>query len=231
MILAREGFQDLTFTWHPCADQVPASPHTHSLTVDTTTSSTLSRPSLHFTFYTLPYLLILHTHPHVPSLTIHLHPPQPSPSATSPPNQPHSTNKMSTSTSVSLPSPSPIPPHSDPSPSAFRYTLSFLLVGLAWGLTTPFIRRAALDFHPPPHASLTRLQAREPSLRTHSSISEKLRWGSWWGKVKVVSSMWTVVDLLRSPRYAVPLVVNLTGSVWFFLLVGRAGMFCLHSIT
>ena len=33
-----------------------------------------------------------------------------------------------------------------------------------------------------------------------------------------------VFDLLRSPRYCVPLVVNLTGSVWFFLLIGRAGM-------
>jgi len=31
------------------------------------------------------------------------------------------------------------------------------------------------------------------------------------------------VDLLRSPAYALPLVVNLTGSVWFFLLIGRAG--------
>lgn len=37
--------------------------------------------------------------------------------------------------------------------------------------------------------------------------------------------MWTVVDLLRSPAYAVPLVVNLTGSVWFFLLIGKAGEF------
>ncbi len=30
------------------------------------------------------------------------------------------------------------------------------------------------------------------------------------------------MDLLRSPAYAVPLVINLTGSVWFFLLIGRA---------
>ena len=34
-----------------------------------------------------------------------------------------------------------------------------------------------------------------------------------------------MVDLLRSPGYAVPLLVNLTGSVWFFLLIGQAGEF------
>lgn len=31
-----------------------------------------------------------------------------------------------------------------------------------------------------------------------------------------------VVDLLRDWRYSVPLVLNLTGSVWFFLVVGKA---------
>ncbi len=35
-----------------------------------------------------------------------------------------------------------------------------------------------------------------------------------------------MVDLLRCPGYAVPLGVNLTGSVWFFLLIGKAGEFC-----
>ncbi len=34
-----------------------------------------------------------------------------------------------------------------------------------------------------------------------------------------------MVDLLRCPGYAVPLGVNLTGSVWFFLLIGKAGEF------
>lgn len=33
------------------------------------------------------------------------------------------------------------------------------------------------------------------------------------------------MDLLRCPGYAVPLGVNLTGSVWFFLLIGKAGEF------
>ena len=32
-------------------------------------------------------------------------------------------------------------------PSVFNYVLSFLLVGVAWGFTTPFIRRAAADFN------------------------------------------------------------------------------------
>lgn len=35
--------------------------------------------------------------------------------------------------------------------------------------------------------------------------------------------MFAVTDLLRCPAYAVPLLVNLTGSVWFFLLIGKAG--------
>lgn len=44
-------------------------------------------------------------------------------------------------------------------------------------------------------------------------------------KWRALKAAWTVVDLLRSPAYAVPLVVNLTGSVWFFLLIGKAGEF------
>lgn len=34
------------------------------------------------------------------------------------------------------------------------------------------------------------------------------------------------MDLLRNPRYAIPLVINLTGSIWFFLLIGQAGESC-----
>ncbi|KAI4244445.1 MAG: hypothetical protein LQ352_006801, partial [Teloschistes flavicans] len=48
-------------------------------------------------------------------------------------------------------------------PSIIRWTLGFLLVGMAWGLTTPFIRRAALDFHPSNHPYLERLAASSPS--------------------------------------------------------------------
>ena len=39
----------------------------------------------------------------------------------------------------------------------------------------------------------------------------------------MLKGFFTVMDLLRSPSYAVPLVINLTGSVWFFLLIGKAG--------
>ncbi|KAK3173232.1 hypothetical protein OEA41_006561 [Lepraria neglecta] len=94
-----------------------------------------------------------------------------------------------------------------PSPSILNWTLGFLLVGLAWGLTTPFIRRAAVNFHPSPHASLDRIDTRTKT---------------GWVKYKVVKAVFTVLDLLRSPGYAVPLVINLTGSVWFFLLIGKA---------
>ncbi|KAF6218386.1 hypothetical protein HO133_005733 [Letharia lupina] len=92
-------------------------------------------------------------------------------------------------------------------PSILNWTLGFLLVGLAWGLTTPFIRRAALHFHPPAHPSLDRVDTGTRAGRARR---------------RVLKAAWTVADLLRSPAYALPLVVNLTGSVWFFLLIGRA---------
>ncbi|KAK4104466.1 hypothetical protein N658DRAFT_492566 [Parathielavia hyrcaniae] len=98
----------------------------------------------------------------------------------------------------------PTPP-SQQQPPLINFILSFLLVGLAWGLTTPFIRAAARDHRPPPHPVLA---------------SESVRRSPW--KRRVLGALFAVADLLRNPRYAVPLVLNLTGSVWFFLLVGKA---------
>ena len=95
----------------------------------------------------------------------------------------------------------------DDQPPAINFILSFLLVGLAWGLTTPFIRRAARDHRPPAHPLLETPRVRDSAVR-------KRVYGAFFG----------VLDLLRNPRYAVPLVLNLTGSVWFFLLIGKAGM-------
>ena len=98
--------------------------------------------------------------------------------------------------------PNPVP--TPPAPSIFQYTLGFLLVGMAWGLTTPFIRRAAVDFSAPSR----------PALESPRNS---------WVKRKILKGIYTVLDLLRQPAYAVPLVINLTGSVWFFLLIGKAG--------
>lgn len=98
----------------------------------------------------------------------------------------------------------PDAPPVEPSPPVFNYVLSFLLVGIAWGFTTPFIRRAAVNYHPPTDTSIN-----DPS---RSWLSRKIRLG-----------FFTVIGLLRSPSYAVPLLLNLTGSVWFFILVGQAG--------
>lgn len=92
----------------------------------------------------------------------------------------------------------PVPP-----PSLFRETLGFLLVGMAWGLTTPFIRRAAIN------------------LSAHPSSSSNQS-GQSWIQAKISKAIWTVLNLLRTPAYAIPLVINLTGSIWFFLLVGKA---------
>lgn len=93
-----------------------------------------------------------------------------------------------------------------PQPGPLNYIFGFTLVGIAWGLTTPFIRRAAKDHHPPAH----------PILETEAVRDS-------WLRSKVYGAFFAVADLLRNPRYAVPLLLNLTGSVWFFLLIGKAG--------
>ncbi|OAP65634.1 hypothetical protein AYL99_01606 [Fonsecaea erecta] len=90
-----------------------------------------------------------------------------------------------------------------PTPSPFNYILSFLLVGICWGFTTPFIRKAAVNYTAPSHPSIT-----------DSSRS--------WISRQVAKAFFTVVGLLKTPTYAVPLLLNLTGSIWFFLLVGQA---------
>lgn len=94
------------------------------------------------------------------------------------------------------------------SPPIFNYIVGFLLIGIAWGFTTPFIRRAARSHTPPPHPILA-----DPAVQDS------------WIKSKIYGAFFGVVDLLRNPRYAIPLVINLTGSIWFFLLIGQAGMF------
>ena len=101
-------------------------------------------------------------------------------------------------------------PVSAASPPLFRWTLGFILVGVAWGFTNPFIRKAAVDFHPAPR----------PFLNDSRNS---------WVKKQLLTSVYSVLDLLRSPGYAIPLLLNLTGSVWFFLLVGQAGEYWLAS--
>lgn len=167
----------------------------------------------------------------------------------------------------------------EPAPSVFNYVLSFLLVGVAWGFTTPFIRRAAADFNARQEkqaGSTTAGPTRGRSRSNEQAYAEEeqdllvpeedegVRRRSWsgnragtederaerqlnaeleiesdggddaplpawrtpsqsWLKKKIVSVFWTVVNLLRTPAYSIPLVINLTGSVWFFLLVGKHG--------
>jgi uncharacterized membrane protein len=103
---------------------------------------------------------------------------------------------------MSLPSSSPS--STAPGPSPFNYILSFLIVGLCWGFTTPFIRKAAITHHVPSNPSIT-----DPNRS--------------WLLRQIAKVFFSIIGLLRNPRYAVPLVLNLTGSIWFFLLVGQAG--------
>lgn len=97
----------------------------------------------------------------------------------------------------------PLPP---PQPSIFRWVLGFLMVGAAWGLTTPFMRRAAINYTAPERPWLD-----DPSKS--------------WIRRKASGVVYAVLDLLRRPAYAIPLLVNITGSIWFFLLIGQAGTF------
>ncbi|KAK2785213.1 hypothetical protein FQN52_008550 [Onygenales sp. PD_12] len=109
---------------------------------------------------------------------------------------------------MEAPSLSPVPDintNTDHPPTALAYILSFLLVGVAWGFTTPFIRRAAVEYN--------NKSKNEESARDGSEKS--------WVMRKLVGVAQTVVNLLSTPGYSVPLLLNLTGSVWFFLLVGR----------
>ncbi|KAM3425334.1 Transmembrane protein 234-like protein [Cercospora zeina] len=100
------------------------------------------------------------------------------------------------------------------SPPVWRWVIGFLMVGACWGLTTPFMRKAAVlrDALPKPS---------RPYL-TDPKIS--------WIKRKFFGIAFAVIDLLKSPRYAIPLLLNVTGSVWFFLLIGQAGKHFLCSV-
>ncbi|KAJ4304740.1 hypothetical protein N0V90_000267 [Kalmusia sp. IMI 367209] len=88
-------------------------------------------------------------------------------------------------------------------PSIFRWILGFLMVGACWGLTTPFMRRAAMNYTPPTRPSLT-----DPN--------------NSWLKRKVLGIWYAVIGVLSRPAYAIPLLLNVTGSVWFFILIGQA---------
>lgn len=107
---------------------------------------------------------------------------------------------------MASPAPEVPAPTPTPTPSPFNYILSFLLVGICWGFTTPFIRKAAVNYTAPSHPSIT-----DPNR-------------SWIAR-NLSKAFFTVLGLLRSPAYAIPLVLNLTGSIWFFLLIGQAGTF------
>ncbi|KAK3500299.1 uncharacterized protein B0T23DRAFT_40253 [Neurospora hispaniola] len=98
----------------------------------------------------------------------------------------------------------PLPSPGTPTqPPLLNYILSFLLVGLAWGFTTPFLRRAAKTHNPPPHPLLERESVQR-------SVVKRSTLGVWFA----------VTDLIKNWRYALPLGINLSGSLWFFLLVG-----------
>ncbi|KAJ6787685.1 hypothetical protein PWT90_09650 [Aphanocladium album] len=71
----------------------------------------------------------------------------------------------------------------DEKPPLFNYVLSFLLVGIAWGGTTPFIRIAAKSHKPPQHKILD-----DPAVKA-SWLRSKL-YGAFFGVVDLLRSVW-----------------------------------------
>jgi hypothetical protein len=82
------------------------------------------------------------------------------------------------------------------SPPIWRWVISFLAVGACWGLTTPFMRRAAVIRDKQP-------KQQRPYLTSDAPLVKRKIWGI----------LYAVTDLLRNPAYAVPLLLNVTGSV------------------
>jgi hypothetical protein len=105
-----------------------------------------------------------------------------------------------------------------PQPSIYRWILGFLMVGACWGLTTPFMRAAAL------YVSFTKdiqyaYGCRNYVPQEHPALSDP---NNSWLKQKVLGIWFAVIGVLSRPAYAVPLLLNVTGSVWFFILIGQA---------
>lgn len=69
-------------------------------------------------------------------------------------------------------------------------------------------------------------KSQQPHLTNSNSNNKNI---SSWPKRKLLAIWYAVKDLLRNPKYAIPLLLNVTGSVWFFLLIGQAGMLLLFS--
>jgi hypothetical protein len=82
------------------------------------------------------------------------------------------------------------------SPPIWRWVLSFLAVGACWGLTTPFMRRAAV------------IRDRQPKQQRPYLTSD-----APWVSRKIWGILYAVMDLLKNPAYAIPLLLNVTGSV------------------
>ena len=75
------------------------------------------------------------------------------------------------------------------------------------GFTTPFVRKAAL--------------ARDRSTTPKHEIVTDTRLP--WILHKLLSVLRLGLDFAKDPAYAIPLLLNITGSVWFFVLIGEAG--------
>ncbi|KAE8851973.1 hypothetical protein HRS9122_02260 [Pyrenophora teres f. teres] len=124
------------------------------------------------------------------------------------------------------------PMANDAQPSIFRWILGFLMVGACWGLTTPFMRKAAMYASSLGFTStfvsnaISRFELKETnsSIRNYTPPQRPALTdpNNSWLKKKVLGVLYAVIGVLSRPAYAIPLLLNVTGSVWFFILIGKA---------
>jgi hypothetical protein len=84
-------------------------------------------------------------------------------------------------------------------------------------LSLPILAFSFLLVYTPRHPSNTTLRNYTPPHRPALTDPDNS-----WLKRKILGVLYAVIGVLSRPAYAVPLLLNVTGSVWFFVLIGKA---------
>lgn len=81
-----------------------------------------------------------------------------------------------------------------------------------------------LRIQAPCHLPLLEFEEANPSLRNYTPPQRPALTdpNNSWLKKKILGVLYAVIGVLSRPAYAIPLLLNVTGSVWFFILIGKA---------